>query len=96
MHSGLTQSDVAYLIGNKHHDLVSKLESRLRMPSLRIVIAYIIIFGVRLIDLIPCLVSNSRNKIQCRAQDLLPVVEALPASHAKDARLRVLNRLINQ
>lgn len=43
--AGLTQDEVAYLLGNESGTQVSRYEHFLRQPSLRTVVAYEVIFG---------------------------------------------------
>lgn len=51
--SGLTQQDVAYLLGLKSHQTISRIEHRKWMPSIGILIAYSIIFSTDFRSLIP-------------------------------------------
>ncbi len=95
LRSGLSQLDVAFLMGNNHHDHISKIESTILTPRLKTVCAYTIIFNVHHSELMPTYIEDLRTKIRTRARERLPALEALPPSKSKEARIAKIKQLIN-
>jgi len=94
LRSGLTQSDVAFLMGWKQRNLISLLESRAREPSLNAIVGYRVIFGSQLRDLMPGRICDVRRSVKCRARMLLPQLKALPQSKIVQARVQMIERII--
>lgn len=95
LRSGLTQSDVAFLMGWKQRNLISLLETRAREPSLNIIVGYRVIFGAQLRDLMPGRICDVRRSVKCRASMLLPQLKALPKSPIVEARIKMIEKIIN-
>ena len=69
--SGLTQSEVAYLLGLKSGQIVSRHERLDRRPNLETMFAYQIIFDVLPHELYPGLYEKVENVTKLRIQELL-------------------------
>lgn len=66
--AGLSQRDVAYLLGSHHGAKVSRYERFLREPSLRAIVAYEAIFAVPARDLFPGIHDAVAVQVQRRAK----------------------------
>lgn len=68
---GLSQREVARLLGSRQGSNVCRYERLRSVPSLQTVIAYEIIFRAPMSDLLPELYAEVRNQISRRARTLL-------------------------
>ncbi len=66
--AGLTQKDLAILLGIGHQSSVSKLERRRRKPDLRVALGCQLIFGVAAAKIFPGVLAEVRRGIVERAQ----------------------------
>ena len=66
--SGLTQDDVAFLLGLRRYDQISKAENHKQFPSLRLIFGYHIIFNADFHALIPGYFSTLEHTIKRRAK----------------------------
>lgn len=64
---GLTQKELAFLLGRKSPTHVSRLEKRKRMPSIDIVLACEILFGVTSKEVFPALYEEIEDSVMTRA-----------------------------
>lgn len=67
--SGLTQRELARLVGNSNEATVSRHE-RGSIPSLRIALAYATVFQVRAADLFPALHQAIGRNVEAQIADL--------------------------
>lgn len=67
---GLTQRELAYLIGLRSGAVISRLEGLKRTPSLAAAIACAIVFDAELLDLFPTLHLEVQDSVFRRANDL--------------------------
>jgi len=77
--SGLTQTDLAFLLNLKQGSAISKLENRYHHISAQLLLSYCIIFDTTPIELVPDLVGDITNSIQANTTALLNL-ERLSAS----------------
>ena len=93
---GLTQSEVAFLLGLKSGQTVSRYERLDRRPSLETVFAFQVLFDVMPHELYPGLyqkVENlTRQRIQALIDQLEKELEEGTPSHKHDLLLQVLER----
>ena|SRR5713101_69999 len=68
---GLSQNEVARLLGSRQGSNVCRYERFRSVPSLQTAIAYEIIFNVRLSELLPDLYAHVKERIARRARMLL-------------------------
>lgn len=95
-HAGLTQDEVAYLLGWKSGSIVSRYERRSRRPDLEAALGYALIFGVPTPDLLPGIQAELEEAITKRA-GLLAEKLASDASGARTKRkLAFLNALTSK
>src|ERR1019366_3407404 len=81
--SGLSQSEVALLVGSQTGACVSRHERFRRQPTLQTALAYEIIFGTAARDLFPGLFADVQKVTLARANTLAEILRASPTvSHA--------------
>ncbi len=95
--SGLTQDDVAALIGALSASQVSRHESGEREPDLRTALAYRLIFDAPVKHLLPKLYKDIAAQIDTRANALLERLkdsgEGLHAGHRVDQLRQIIGRI---
>ena len=69
--SGLTQEDVAFLVGLSVASQVSRHESGEREPDLRLALGYKLIFNATVHELLPQIYLDVAKNVRSRAQALL-------------------------
>jgi transcriptional regulator with XRE-family HTH domain len=69
--SGLSQRELASLLGCAHGSKVSRYERGERVPSLRALFAYEVVFSVRVRDLFPGTYGEVRDEVRKRARRLM-------------------------
>lgn len=74
--SGLSQEEVAYLLGIKSGDDVIKHEKGISRPKLGVAIAYEIAFQTRFLDLYPNLYGETDFAVRKRAAKLLEKLDS--------------------
>lgn len=92
---GLTQQELAFLIGVKSRTAVSRIEGSKRRPSLDAVFICEMIFNTSPLELFPGLMSDLQVAILRRASELY---EALQGDPSKATRLKLdfLERLLER
>jgi transcriptional regulator with XRE-family HTH domain len=83
---GLTQQELAFLIGVKSRTAVSRIEGLKRRPSLNAVFTCMMIFNMPALDLFPGLMSELHQAIRERASELY---EELQGDPSKSTRLKL-------
>jgi transcriptional regulator with XRE-family HTH domain len=90
--AGLSQRDMARLLGCDTQDRVSRYERYATVPSLTTAIAYEIIFGAPFRDLLPGLYAEVGQTVGIRAAALLPKL-ASPVRRRLAAKREVVKAL---
>ncbi|MCD9296222.1 helix-turn-helix transcriptional regulator [Bradyrhizobium diazoefficiens] len=90
---GLTQQELAFLIGVKSRTAVSRIEGSKRRPSLDAVFLCMLIFNMPALELFPGLISELRASILSRASELYEELQGDP-SKATRIKLDFLERLL--
>ncbi|WP_428150923.1 helix-turn-helix transcriptional regulator [Brevundimonas sp.] len=67
---GLSQEELARLIGRRSHSTISRYEQRGKTPPLSILLAYEIIFGVGLKEMLPDLYGEIEDQVIARGNIL--------------------------
>jgi len=91
--SGLTQEDVAILIGAHSASQVSRHESNERQPDLRTAIAYAIIFDASLRQLLPKLFREIAGEVHGRATRLAGQLASSDDRLHQSYRLELLSQV---
>ncbi len=93
---GLTQREVALLVGMETGQIVSRHESRVRMPSIETAVAYSLLFDVPLRALFPEIYHEVEELMLRRALALRTWLQAQTPSRRNDHKLRCVEQLIRQ
>ncbi|WP_143035326.1 helix-turn-helix transcriptional regulator [Bradyrhizobium sp. Rc2d] len=83
---GLTQQELAFLIGIKSRTAISRIEGLKRKPSLNAALICTMIFDIPALELFPGLLSELRQAILARANELY---DELQGDSSKAARLKL-------
>lgn len=92
---GLTQQELAFLIGIKSRTAVSRIEGAKRRPSLNAVFICMMIFDMPALDLFPGLMSELHDAILTRATELYEELQGDP-SKATRLKLDFLEHLLER
>ena len=93
--AGLTEGELAYLIGHENGAVISRLESGGRPPTLRQCLALAVIFGVDVAELFPTLFTEVEAEVVRLAYELHQRLQGDPSGTTK-AKLDLLERTIKQ
>ena len=88
--SGLTQAEVAFLLGAESGAKVSRYERLSRRPSFRTALGLQAVFGVSAEDLLPIITADVERKIMARAHLLSRRLERHSDSARTKRKLRFL------
>ncbi len=89
-HSGLSQDEMAFLLGYQSGTKVSRYERFARQPSLQVVLAYKIIFGVDARELFAGVFEDVERQTLRRVQLLTEKLSQARPSCLTDQKLAVL------
>jgi transcriptional regulator with XRE-family HTH domain len=81
--SGLTQEEVAFLLGCEDGSQVSRYEKRRHLPPLETALACEAIFGVPIAELFAGVREGVKKSIEQRRLELRARLQAKPAQHRK-------------
>ena len=95
LHSGLSQTELAFLIGCKNGSFVSRIERGERRPTLEATLAYTIMFDQLPRDVVPHLCGELEACILARAEQLYCDLQGVP-SPAIRAKLDALEQILNR
>ena len=94
--SGLTQSEVAFLLGARDGTKVSRYERLSRRPNLQTTIGLQAIFGLATKEILPRLFMAVERRVFERADLLSRLLRKLPDSRRTRRKLAFLSELISQ
>jgi transcriptional regulator with XRE-family HTH domain len=77
---GLTQKEMSYLLGYMGDNQVSRLECRRKEPTLRVVLAYQILFDIQIEKLIPGVYREVKNLVEERLERFINSNELRPGT----------------
>jgi transcriptional regulator with XRE-family HTH domain len=77
--SGLTQKELAFLLGAKSGTIVSRIEGVKRAPNLSAMLAYMFVFGAAPAELFPGLLSQIHEDVRGRVNELYEAIQGNPA-----------------
>jgi len=86
---GLTQEELAFLLGSKSASVISRLERREHDPSLKAAFACQVIFGVAPDELFPKLYVEVEDAVMRRAHELHERLQGTPSKTTR-AKLELL------
>src|SRR5713226_5860932 len=87
--SGLTQLEVAFLLGCENGAQVSRYEKRRRLPPLRTALACEAVFGVPVSELFAGMRDRANRQIGKRLLELRSRLQANSAQHDKGSEARI-------
>jgi transcriptional regulator with XRE-family HTH domain len=90
---GLTQRELAFLIGAKGGTVVSRIERLKRSPSFAWICACALVFGTRALDLFPGLFLEIRESLRHRANELYEELQGNPSKTTR-AKLDFLEEVL--
>jgi transcriptional regulator with XRE-family HTH domain len=80
---GLSQKELAYLLGSKSDAVISRIEKKLRPPSLRVMIGCFIIFGTSAVELFPGISKGVEVDVMARVWELYERIQGSPSRRTK-------------
>lgn len=92
--SGLTQEEVAYLLGARSGTKVSRYERRTRVPTLATVFAIQVVYGVTAHELFPGVFEEIRDTVIKRATVLAIEVRSFQGGPHAKRKLAALEAII--
>jgi DNA-binding XRE family transcriptional regulator len=94
--SGLTQDEVAFLVGLRTASQVSRHESGEREPDLRLALGYKLIFNATVHELLPHIYFEVAQQIGNRARKLLDQRSEEPESQRSTCKAEHLRNLVRR
>jgi transcriptional regulator with XRE-family HTH domain len=92
---GLSQRELAFLIGAKSGTVVSRIERLKLVPSLSRTRAFVLVFGTPALELFPELFAEIRELVRGRARELYDGLQGNP-SKATRAKLDFLEEVLDR
>lgn len=80
---GLSQVDLANLLGWSRPDFISRVEQKQRPPSLKMAIACFIVFGTHVHELFPDLFDGIEALVMSRVQEMYETIQGNPSRKTK-------------
>lgn len=93
LRTGLTRSELAFLLGAMDTKNVAAHERGTRIPLLRTALGYSLVLGASAEDLYEGLVADIRESLKHRARGLCGYIKKKPRSKKNDLKIQVLLRL---
>lgn len=80
---GLSQGDLAHLLGWKGAEVVSRIEQKQRPPTLKLVIACFILFGAPAAELFPDISVSVEASVMARVWEMYEKIQGDPSRKTK-------------
>jgi transcriptional regulator with XRE-family HTH domain len=80
---GLTQGELAKLLGWKRAEVISRIEKKQRPPTLKLVIACFILFGTSAAELFPDISASIEIDVMARITDMYEQIQGHPTRKNK-------------
>jgi transcriptional regulator with XRE-family HTH domain len=93
--AGLTQAELAFLLGCTHRSKVSRYERGVRMPALQTLIGFEVLFRAPVAKLFAGTYAKLREETQNRARRLSKQLDAKPSTRAISEKLDALDDIIH-
>jgi len=94
--SGLTQKDVAALLGLETGSTISRIEKSNHIPSVKVILGYCVLFEARPQELVPRNILDIENTIHAGAHALGRELMKRPKTSRVLVRLMFLEKLTNK
>lgn len=88
--AGFSQEDLAYLINLTHRSTVSRVECAKRLPSMRDMLALLVVFQSPIEQVFPASVREVEDMVKTRAKTLYRSNDRLPATLRRHHRHKML------
>src|SRR6266516_477287 len=92
---GLSQSELADLLGWNNKALISRVEKKQRLPSLELVIGCFILFGTPAAELFPDIAARIENVVMGHVWDFYERIQGDPSPKTK-AKIELLEDAIER
>jgi transcriptional regulator with XRE-family HTH domain len=92
---GLSQQELAFLLGRKSAGAISRLEKKLGQPNIDVVMAIFIIFGTQISDLFPGAFDGIEAAVMVRIWELYEKVQGNSSRRTK-AKIELLEEAIQR
>jgi transcriptional regulator with XRE-family HTH domain len=92
---GLSQGELAYLLGWRTEGIISRLEKKKRPPSAKMLIGCYILFGTRAAELFPGLFNGVEADVMKRVWELYEQIQGNPSERTK-AKIQLLEDAIDR
>src|SRR5713101_8454560 len=83
LRSGLSQGELAHLLGWKRAEVISRIEKKQRPPTLKLVIACFILFGAPAAELFPDISASIDADVMARVWDMYDNIQGDPSRKTK-------------
>jgi len=80
---GLSQGELAYLLGWSRSEVISRIEMKLRAPTLNLVIACFVLFGTPPAELFPDLSAGIEAEVMARVWEFYEKLQGNPSKKTK-------------
>src|ERR1700730_5221168 len=80
---GLSQAELAHLLGWKRAEVVSRIEKKQRPPTLKLVIACFILFGAPAAELFPDISAGIETDVMARVWEVYERIQGDPSRKTK-------------
>ena len=80
---GLSQGELAYLLGWSRSEVISRIEMKQRAPALSLVIGCFVLFGTPAAELFPDLSAGIEAEVMARVWELYEKIQGDPSKKTK-------------
>ena len=94
--AGLTQGDLAYLLGYNSSSEISRYEHAVRKPTIKTSVSYELIFDMPPRDILQTLYNKSRDELISQAQKLKSDLLTRPPTPLLTRRIEFIDALISK
>lgn len=95
-HAGLSQEELAFLVGGLYAKNVSRHEIGERLPALRTALKYEFVLGVAVATLYEGLCLDIRRDVCRRARGLLKGLERRRSTKGRDRKIHILKAVLSK
>jgi DNA-binding XRE family transcriptional regulator len=92
---GLSQGELAHLLGWSRPDVISRIEKKQRQPTLRLVIACFVLFGTSAADLFPDISVRVEDDVMSRVWDFYERIQGNSSRKTK-TQIELLEKAIER
>ena len=93
--SGLSQADVAILLGCKYGTKISRYERQARVPSIETLIALEVVFRTPTRDLFAGVYDDVERQVKRRAKRLLKELKSAPQTPTTKRKVKSLEQIVS-